>query len=82
MNWIRLFHVFDQLQMLFTIPPWRDDPEALALAFRVLAKETERIAISINVRMPDPKIHPAEDYYSLFTSALLQLLDRLLNTAT
>jgi hypothetical protein len=79
MNWIRLFHIFDLLQMLFTTTPWRDDPEALALAFRVLAKETERIAVSLNVRMPDSKIHPAEEYYSLFTSALLDILDRLLN---
>lgn len=82
MNWTRLFRMLDQLQMLFTVPPWRDDSDAQALAFRVLAKHAEQVAAPLNVRMPDVKIHPAEEYYSLFTTGLQQLLDRILNPST
>jgi hypothetical protein len=82
MNWVRIFHILDHVQMLFTTELWRNDPEAMALAFRVLAKETECIAADLNIRMPDPKIHPAEEYYSLFTSSLQEILDRLLDHVT
>lgn len=81
LNWARTFHILDQIQFLLTTDPWCDDADALALAFRVLAKETERIADDIGIRMPDPKIHPAEEYYSLFTSGLSEIFEHILNPA-
>jgi hypothetical protein len=82
LNWARTLHVLDQIQFLLSTDPWCNDPDALALAFRVLAKEVDQIAAACNVRMPDVKIHPAEEYYSLFTCGLIELLDHLLNPTT
>jgi len=76
-NWIRGFSVLDRIFTAIESDPYSNDRYLLSSVFRDALPEARVLAGTIEISLSDDRLHQGADYFEVFSSDILGILERL-----
>ena len=76
-NWISGFLTLNRIHAAIETKPFSEDTYALSSYFRDMLPDAKTLARSVNLSFSDDRLHQGADYFNVFSSEMIKVLDKL-----
>lgn len=77
LNWVNVFHLFNQVLRALSLQPWSEDEYMLSSFFRDILEEAKGLGSSLGISFPEPAQYPGAGYFPPFALKVLEAIERL-----